>query len=143
MNGDKYFPINPLETHTVYVEGNMATIAETIPIDISKTPSIMENIFVGADCSPEEIQIYTDLFKEFCDVFSWSYEEMPGIDPRIVENEIMTYPNVKPVRQKLHPINPRKEAAIKAEVEKLLKASFIYLVQLTQWVSNPVPVNKK
>jgi hypothetical protein len=34
-----------------------------IPIDISRIPGIMENIFVGADCSPEEIQIYTDLFK--------------------------------------------------------------------------------
>jgi hypothetical protein len=58
----------------------------------------MENIFVGADYSPEEIQIYTDLFKEFRDVFSWSYEEMPGIDPKIVEHEITTYPNAKPVQ---------------------------------------------
>jgi hypothetical protein len=97
-----------------------------IPIDISKTPGIVENVFVGADCSPEEIRTYTELFKEFCDVFSWSYEEMPGIDPRIVEHEIMTYPDAKPVRQKLHLVNPRKEATIKAEVEKLLKVGFIY-----------------
>jgi hypothetical protein len=143
MNGDKACPINPLAMHVVYAEGNMETIAETIPIDISRTPGIMENIFVGADFSPEEIQIYTDLFKEFCDVFSWSYEEMPGIDPRIVEHEITTYPDVKPVWQKLHPVNPRKATTIKAEVEKLLKVGFIYPIQLTQWVSNPMPVNKK
>jgi hypothetical protein len=62
----------------------MATIAKTIPIDISITPGVVENVFVGADCSPEEIRIYKDLFKEFRDVFAWSYEEMPGIDPRIV-----------------------------------------------------------
>jgi hypothetical protein len=37
----------------------------------------------------------------------------------------------------------RKQQAIKAEVEKLLKDGFIYLIQLTQWVSNPIPVNKK
>jgi hypothetical protein len=53
--------------------------------------------------------------------FSWSYEEILGIDPRIVEHEITTYPDAKPVRQKLHPVNPWKEATIKAEVEKLLK----------------------
>jgi hypothetical protein len=47
----------------------METITEMIPIDISRTPGIVENVFVRADCSPEEIQIYTDLFKEFCDVF--------------------------------------------------------------------------
>jgi hypothetical protein len=79
-------------------EGNMETIAQMIPIDISRILGIVENIFIGADCSPEEIQIYTDLFKEFRDVFSWSYKEMPGIDPRIIEHEITTYPDAKLVR---------------------------------------------
>jgi hypothetical protein len=95
------------------------------------------------DFSPEEIQIYMVLFKEFHDVFSYSYEEMPGIDPKIVEHEITTYPDAKPVRQKIHPVNPKKAAAIKIEVEKLLKVGFIYPIHLIQWVSNPVPVNKK
>jgi hypothetical protein len=121
----------------------MATIAETIPINISQNPSVMENVFVGSDFSPEEIQIYTDLFKEFRDAFAWSYEEMPGIDLKIVEHEITTYLDAKPVQQKLHPVNPKKAAAIKLEVEKLLKAGFIYPIHLTQWVSNPVSVNKK
>jgi hypothetical protein len=143
MTGDQPCPINLLATQEIYAEGNMATIAATIPINISQNHGIMENVFVGADCSPEEIQIYTDLFKEIRDVFSWSYEEMPGIDPKIVEHEITTYPDAKPVRQKLPPVNPKKAAAIKIEVEKLLKACFIYPIHLTQWVSNPVPVNKK
>src|SRR5882672_10199696 len=32
---------------------------------------------------------------------------------------------------------------IKAEIEKLLKCGFIYRVPLTEWVSNPVLVDKK
>ena len=68
---------------------------------------------------------------------------MPGIDPKIVEHEITTYPNAKLVRKKLHLVNPRKAATIKDEVEKLLKAGFIYPIHLTQWVSNPVPIDKK
>jgi hypothetical protein len=68
---------------------------------------------------------------------------MLGIDPKIVEHEITTYHDAKPVRQKLHPVNPKKAAAIKIEVEKLLKVGFIYPIHLTEWVSNPVPVNKK
>ena len=103
----------------------------------------MENIYIHANCSSKEIAIYTALFKEFRDVFSWSYEEMPGIDPSIVEHEIRTYPNAKPVRKKLRPFNPRKATAVKAEVEKLLKAGFIYPIALTEWVSNPIPVDKK
>jgi hypothetical protein len=35
MMGNQFFPINPLATHEVYAEGNMETIAETIPINIS------------------------------------------------------------------------------------------------------------
>jgi hypothetical protein len=80
---------------------------------------------------------------EFHDVFAWSYEEILGIDPRIIEHEITTYPDTKLVGQKLRPVNPWKAATIKAEVEKLLKAGFIYPVQLMQWVSNPILVNKK
>jgi hypothetical protein len=63
MTGEKPCPINLLATQDVYAEGNMATIAETIPINISRTLGVIENVFVGADCSPEEIHIYTDLFK--------------------------------------------------------------------------------
>jgi hypothetical protein len=86
MTGDQPCPINLLATQEIYAEGNMETIAETIPINISQNPGIMENVFVGADCSPEEIQIYTDLFKEFCDVFAWSYKEIPEIDPQSVNH---------------------------------------------------------
>ena len=68
---------------------------------------------------------------------------MLGIDPRIVEHEIKTYPNAKLVRQHLHAMNPRKAPTIKAEIEKLLKSNFIYLIPLTEWVSNPISVDKK
>ena len=67
---------------------------------------------------------------------------MAGIDPSIVFHEIKTYPTAKPVRQNLRQVHLRKAAAIKAEIEKLLKARFIYPVPLTEWVSNVVPVNK-
>jgi hypothetical protein len=69
-----------------------------------------------------------ELFKEFRDVFAWSYEEIPGNNPRIVKHDIKTYPDVKPVRQRLRAINLRKAPAIKVEVEKLLNSGFIYLV---------------
>ena len=68
---------------------------------------------------------------------------MPSIDPSIVEHEIRSYPDAKPIQQKLRPVNPRKEVAVKAEVEKLLKAIFIYPITLTKWVSNAVHVDKK
>ena len=134
---------NPFSTKPVFVEGNLSNISATIPINISSNPKVTENLLIGADCSPEEIQVYTTLFKEYQSIFTWTYEEMPGIDPWIVEHEIKTYPNVKPVRQRLRAFNPKKAPTIKAKIEKLLKVGFIYPVPLTEWVSNLVAVNKK
>ena len=75
--------LNPLAPAQVFLEGNMAVIYPNILINITRNPKFIKNVFIGAECSPEEIQIYTDLFKEFRDVFTWSYEEIPGIDPSI------------------------------------------------------------
>jgi hypothetical protein len=97
MNGDAPCPINPLSMHKIYAEGNMESIVEMIHIDIYRTPSVVENVFVRADFSLEEIQIYTELFKEFHDIFAWSYEEIPDIDPLIIEYKITTYLEVKPI----------------------------------------------
>jgi hypothetical protein len=70
MTGDRPCPINPLATHEVYAEGNMETIAETIPINISKTPGGVDNVFVGAYYSPKEI---------------------PDIDPQSVDHELTLF----------------------------------------------------
>ena len=101
----------------------MSNIEETIAINISTKPNIVENIHVGKSCSPLELEIYCALFREFKDFFAWSYEEMPGIDLRIVENEIKMYLDVKPIQRWLRIIHPKKVATIKTEVEKLLCAS--------------------
>ena len=42
----------------------METIAETIPINISRNPGIVENVFVGVDCSPEVRTLLQDLVLE-------------------------------------------------------------------------------
>jgi hypothetical protein len=61
----------PLDTHGIYAQGNMESISPTVMINISRIPSKIENVYIGADCSPEEILIYIELFKEFQDVFAW------------------------------------------------------------------------
>ena len=66
----------PLGTHGIYVEANMENLSPTIPINISQIPGKIKNVYIGADCSPNEIKIYTDIFKEFCYVFDWLYDEM-------------------------------------------------------------------
>ena len=52
----------------------MGNISKTMLIDISVKTGIVENIQIGAYCNTEEIACFTSLFKEFRDVFTWSYE---------------------------------------------------------------------
>jgi hypothetical protein len=68
MTRARSFLVNPLATYIVYTKGNMETIAETIPSDISRTLGIVENILVGVDCSPTRFEytwIYLNNFVTF------------------------------------------------------------------------------
>ena len=69
-------PQSSILTRSVNSEGNLYNIIKTMPIDISVKPGVSENIFIAQNSSPEEVQTYTTLFKEFRDVFAWTYEEM-------------------------------------------------------------------
>jgi hypothetical protein len=102
---------NPIPTPDAFEEGNMANISPTVKINISIKPRIIEEITIGATCSPEELTAYKALFQEYRDIFSWSYTEMPSLDPSIVEHRIDTWPDVAPVHQKQHPLHPSKVAA--------------------------------
>jgi len=66
----------------------MGNISKTLLIDVSVMTCIVEDIQVRADCNPKKIASFTYPFKDFRDVFPWSYEEMHGIDPSIVKHEI-------------------------------------------------------
>jgi hypothetical protein len=87
--------IVPESTHDVFSKGNLSNISPTIPLDISIKPGIVENVHIIASCFPDEIVTYKSLFKEFHDVFAWSYEEMLSIDPDIVIHDIKTYLDAK------------------------------------------------
>ena len=52
-----------LATHEIYAKGDMYNISKTIPINISRKPSVIENVLIGAHCSLEEIKIDTTLLK--------------------------------------------------------------------------------
>ena len=56
-------PVVPLGSPSKYAEGNMANLSPTIPINISWVPGKIENVYIGADCSPVQIRECTDIFK--------------------------------------------------------------------------------
>ena len=63
LRGKVGSPMIPLGAPGKYAEGKMANSSPTIPIDIYRTPDKVENVYIGVDCSPNEIEAYTKLFK--------------------------------------------------------------------------------
>ena len=61
----------------------------------------------------------------------------------MVEHRILLIPGAKPVRQKERRMNPQLQLLVKVELERLLHAGFIKLVEITDWVSPMVLVKKK
>ena len=62
-------PVVPLSSLGQMADGNMANLSPTIPINISCDPGKVENIYIGAGCSPDEIKEYTELLKSFVTYF--------------------------------------------------------------------------
>ena len=76
------------------------------------------------------------------DVFAWSHDDMPGIDPSVITHRLNMYPFSKPVRQKKRVFSPERDKAIKEEVWKLTTTQFIKEVYYPDWLANVVMVKK-
>ena len=76
------------------------------------------------------------------DVFAWSHEDMPGIEPSVITHRLNVHPSSKPVRQKKRIFAPERDNAIKEEVQKLMLAKFIWEVYYPDWLANIVMVRK-
>ena len=55
---------------------------------------------VEADLNEKTKQDLVRFLKKSIDVFAWSHEDMPGIDPSVITHSLNVYPSSKPIRQK-------------------------------------------
>ena len=83
------------------------------------------------------------LLNEFRETFTWSYQDMPGLDTEIVMHRILVNSECPPVRQALRRMKSEIILKIKEEVEKKLKAGFLTVITYSDWVANIIPMPKK
>uniref|UniRef100_A0A2N9H3A7 RNA-directed DNA polymerase n=1 Tax=Fagus sylvatica TaxID=28930 RepID=A0A2N9H3A7_FAGSY len=112
-------------------------------IDLSSNSNVHRPVSISASLSVEERTHLIELLREYQDVFAWQYDEMPGIDPKLVAHSLNVEPGTRPVVQSMRTFHPEVEAQITQEVKKLLAAGFIKPIQHPRWLSNIVPVKKK
>ena len=97
---------------------------------------------VGADLEDKIKEDLIHFLKKNIDVFAWSHEDMPGIDPSVITHHLNVYPSSKPVRQKKRVFASERNDAIKDEIQKLMVARFIREVYYPDWLANVVMVKK-
>lgn len=68
---------------------------------------------------------YVDMFKEFQDVFAWSYEDLKSYDTSVIQHTIPLKPNQKPFKQKLKRISHVLLPLIEKEVKRMFEAGII------------------
>uniref|UniRef100_A0A2N9HST9 RNA-directed DNA polymerase n=1 Tax=Fagus sylvatica TaxID=28930 RepID=A0A2N9HST9_FAGSY len=80
---------------------------------------------VGADLPPKMKESLVQFLKDNKDVFAWSHEDMPSINPSIISHKLNVDPSLRPIKQKRRVFAPERNNAIMEEVDKLLAANFI------------------
>ena len=113
---------------------------ETVDLGTADQPREMR---IGTTLSADERDSLLRLLRSYLDVFAWSYENKPGLDPSIVQHHLPLVPHARPVKQKLRRLHPRWSLQVKKEIQKHLSVGFISVVQYPEWLANVVHVPKK
>ena len=97
---------------------------------------------IGTSMKEKARKDIIQFLRKSIDVFAWSHDDMPGIDPSVITHRLNVYPFSKPVRQKKRVFAPKRDKAIKEEVQKLTTTQFIKEVYYPDWLANVVMVKK-
>ncbi|XP_056698245.1 uncharacterized protein [Spinacia oleracea] len=84
--------------------------------------------------------VLVQLLREYKEIFAFTVEEMPDINPAVAVHKLNVDSAMKPVRQKKRNHGEARNLAAAAEVQKLMDASLIRPCQYPDWVANVVLV---
>ena len=88
----------------------------------------MKEVCIRSNLSEAKKEEFTQILKEYVDVFAWSYADMPGLNSDIVMHEIPTKPECRPIKQKLRKLVPECSLKVKEEVMKQLRVELIRVI---------------
>ena len=80
---------------------------------------------IGTLASSPVRQALTAFLRENQNVFAWSHEDMPEINPSVIVHKLSVSPSFSPILQKKQVFAQERDKAIVDEVRKLQEADFI------------------
>jgi len=69
------------------------------------------------------------LLQDYQDIFTWSYQDMPGLSSEIVQHKLPLNPECSPIKKKLRRMKPGMSLKIKEEVKKQFDAGFLVVAR--------------
>jgi len=101
-----------------------------------------QNTRLGGAMTESKVKRVTKLLADNRDLFAWTAEDMPGVDPRVMSHRLSICKEARPVAQKKRRMSEEKRNAAALEVQKLLEARFIKEIHYTTWLANVVLLTK-
>ncbi|KAL0416672.1 UNVERIFIED_CONTAM: Transposon Tf2-12 polyprotein [Sesamum latifolium] len=123
-------------------KGVKTTVDELREVNLGNTED-PRPIYTSTSLTQEEEGAYITLLHEFKDVFSWSYKEIPRLDPKVAVHHLSVKKGARPVKQGQRRFRSELIPLIETKVNKLIEVGFIREVKYPMWISSIVPVRKK
>ena len=114
-------------------------VFEDVPLDKSNLERFTK---IGTGMGEKMKQELVEFVKKSIDVFAWSHEDMPGIDPNVITHCLNVSSSYKPVHQRNRVFAPKRDKAKKQEVQKLETTKLIQEVYYSDWQANMVMIKK-
>ena len=93
--------------------------------------------------SHSEEKSYFELLLHYKDIFAWSYNEIPSLDPKVAVHQLMVKHSVRPIEHAQRRFRPELVSQIEMEIDKWIGVGFIREVKYPTWITNIVLVKKK
>ena len=107
---ERMFDLNEKFTRLANVKTHSSSLQfELINLGTKMKPKYVN---LGKCCSPVERDKFIILFRQYKDVFAWTYEELKTYDTSIIQHVIPIKPGVKPYQQPLRKMHPKLEPLI-------------------------------
>ena len=85
-----------------------------------------------ASLPPKKVDLLIEVLYKNVGHFAWSYQDMPGLDPKLVVHDLAMDPKTKPVKKKLCKMHPKVSLLVKPDLEKLLEGKIICSIDYSE-----------
>jgi hypothetical protein len=101
-----------------------------------------QKVLLGSQLSDEQEKTLLKFLFNNKDVFSWSTNDLCGVNRDVIEHSLNVDPAIRLRRQKLRKMSEDKAEGARNEVKRLLSAGVIREVTYPEWLANTVMVKK-